>query len=68
VLTAPPGGQAELTAERIWRTGRPSGPPRRPVWLRRLFGSAPTVTLLAASGVVLYLRFDHVPLHVTGAQ
>jgi hypothetical protein len=29
-------------------------------------GSALTVVLLAASGVVLYLRFHHAPFHVTG--
>ena len=52
-------------AERIWRTGRPPGPPRRPARLRRGFGSALTVLLLAASGVVLYLRFHHAPFDVT---
>jgi hypothetical protein len=31
-----------------------------------LFSSALTVVLLAASGVVLYLRFHHAPFHVTG--
>jgi hypothetical protein len=59
-----PASQAGLTAELIWRTGRPPKPPRRP---RRLLGAALTVILLAASGVVLYLRFHHAPFHVTGA-
>jgi hypothetical protein len=36
------------------------------VRLRRLLGSALTVILLAASGLVLYLRFHHAPFHVTG--
>jgi hypothetical protein len=58
--------QAGLTAERVWRSSRPPVPPQRPHRLRRLFGSALTVILLAASGVVLYLRFHHAPFHVTG--
>jgi hypothetical protein len=60
------GGQAGLRAERVWRSGHADTPGRRPRRLRRLLGSALTVTLLAASGVVLYLRFYHPPLHVTG--
>jgi hypothetical protein len=58
--------QAGLTAERVWRSGGPPAPPRRPRRLRRLIGSAFTVILLVASGVVLYLRFHHAPFHVTG--
>jgi hypothetical protein len=58
--------QAGLTAERVWRSSRPPVPPQRPHRLRRLFGSALTVILLAASGVVLYLRFHHAPFQVTG--
>jgi hypothetical protein len=61
-----PAAQAGLTAERIWRTGRPPEPPRRPARLRRWLGAALTIILLAASGVVLYLRFHHAPFHVTG--
>jgi hypothetical protein len=61
-----PAGQAGPEAERVWRTGRLPGPRRRRPRLRRLFGSALTVILLAASGVVLYLRFHHAPFHVTG--
>jgi hypothetical protein len=61
-----PAGQAGVLAEQIWRTGRPPAPPRRQRRLRRLAGSALTVILLAASGVVLYLRFHHPPFHVTG--
>jgi hypothetical protein len=59
-------GQPELTAERVWRTGQTATPGRRPRRLLRLLGSALTVILLAASGVVLYLRFYHPPIHVTG--
>jgi hypothetical protein len=55
-----------LTAEEVWRTGqlpaRP-GPGRR--WRQRA-GTALTVVLLIASGVVIYLRLHHVPLRVTG--
>jgi hypothetical protein len=69
VPATPPAGQAELTAERAWRGGVPARPSRRSTRLRRLrrlFGAALTVILLAASGVVLYLRFHHGPFHVTG--
>jgi hypothetical protein len=66
VPATPPTSQAGLTAEQVWRTGRPAEPPRRPPRLRRLLGSALTVILLVASGVVLYLRFHHAPFHVTG--
>lgn len=66
VPAIPPAGRAELTAERVWQTSGPARPPRRSARLRRLSGSALTVILLAASGVVLYLRFHHAPFHVTG--
>jgi hypothetical protein len=66
VPASPSAGQGGLTAERIWRTGHPPVAFRRPRRLRRLFGSALTVILLAASGMVLYLRFHHAPFHVTG--
>ena len=59
-------GQAGQTAERVWRSGQTAMPGRRPRRLRRALGSALTVILLAASGVVLYLRFYHPPFHVTG--
>ena len=62
--TSPPG--AAHTAERIWRTGHADQPPRRLRRWRGLARSALTVILLAASGVVLYLRFHHAPFHVTG--
>jgi hypothetical protein len=58
-------GQAGMTAERVWRTGRPPAPPRRLPRLRQLLGSALAVILLAASGVVLYVRFHHAPLQMT---
>jgi hypothetical protein len=60
-----PAGQAELTAERIWRNARPAGPSRPFARLGRLSGWALTVILLGASGVLLYLRFHHAPFHVT---
>jgi hypothetical protein len=63
----PSAANPGLTAERVWRTGHPDKPSRRPPRLRRLLGSALTVALLAASGVVLYLRFHHAPFHVTAA-
>jgi hypothetical protein len=57
-----------MTAEHVWRTGRPEKPARRPPRWRRLAGTALTVLLLAASGVLLYLRFHHAPFHVSGAR
>jgi hypothetical protein len=64
--TAPPG-RAELAAERAWHGTGPARPPsrRRERW-RRLASAALTIALLAASAVVLYLRFHHPPFHVTG--
>jgi hypothetical protein len=57
---------SQAGAESVWRTGRPPGPPPRQVRLRRLLGLVLTVILLAAAGVVLWLRFfDHSPFHVT---
>jgi hypothetical protein len=67
VPATPPSGAAQ-TAERIWRTGRPEEPARRPRRWRRLAGTALTVILLAASAVVLYLRFHHPPFHVIGVK
>jgi hypothetical protein len=61
---SPPAG-ASQTAERIWRAGRPDEQPRRPRRWRGLAGAALTVILLAASAVVLYMRFHHAPFHVT---
>jgi hypothetical protein len=63
---APPPAGGTHTAERIWRTGHARESPAR---LRRWRGRASaalTVILLAASAVVLYLRFHHAPFHVTG--
>jgi hypothetical protein len=63
----PPARHDELTAaERVWRTGRPPAAGRRAAGLRRRVGSALTVILLAATGVVLYLRFHHAAFRVTG--
>ena len=66
VPAAPPGSRVELTAEHVWRGDRADGPPPRRRRLGRLAGGALTVILLAASGVLLYLRFHHAPFHVTG--
>jgi hypothetical protein len=67
-----PESQAGAAAESVWRTGhRPEPPPRqqRLRRLRRLLGTALTVALLIAAGVVLWLRFfDHPPFRVTGAD
>jgi len=61
-----PPGRAELTAERAWHGTGPARPPsrRRERW-RRLASMALTIALLAASAVVLYVRFHHPPFHVT---
>jgi hypothetical protein len=62
-----PGSQAGLTAEEVWRTGQlPGPPPQRKGRLRRRAGTALTVALLIAVGVVIYLRLHHAPLAVTG--
>jgi hypothetical protein len=66
VPAAPPAGRVGLTAEHVWRDTRPGGPSRRLVRLRRMSGLTLTGLLLAASGVLLYLRFHHAPLRVTG--
>jgi hypothetical protein len=61
-----PVSQGGRTAEHVWRGSPPPAPPPRSQ-LRRLGGSALTVALLVASGVVLFLRFYHPPFQVTGA-
>jgi hypothetical protein len=66
VPAVPPAGRAALTAEHVWRDARPAGPSRRLARLRRVSGLTLTALLLAASGVLLYLRFHHAPFHVTG--
>src|ERR1700733_11942602 len=60
-----PAGQAAPTAEQVWRTALPNER-RRPRRLRRLAGPALSIALLAASGVVIYLRLHHGPFGVTG--
>jgi hypothetical protein len=65
----PPGGRAGEpvpTAEQVWRTGLPQAT-RRTHSLRRVAGTALSVVLLAASGVVIYQRLHHGPFGVTGA-
>jgi hypothetical protein len=67
-----PASQAGVAAESVWRTGQRPGPPSRQGGLRRVrrvLGSALTVILLVAAGVVVWLRFfDHSPFHVTGVS
>ena len=57
-------------AESVWRTGQRAGPGVRRGGLGRVrpvAGAVVTVVLLAAAGVVVWLRFfDHPPLRVTG--
>ena len=65
VPASPPAGRAELTAERVWRNTGPAKPSGRRAGLGALLGWTLTVILLAASGVLLYLRFHHAPFHVT---
>ena len=64
-----PASQAGVAAESVWRTGHRPGPPSRQGRLRRVrrvLGSALTVILLVAAGVVVWLRFfHHSPFHVT---
>jgi hypothetical protein len=64
-----PASQAGAAAESVWRTGHRAEPPprqRRLRQVRRVLGSALTVILLVAAGVVVWLRFfDHSPFHVT---
>ena len=60
---------SQTGAESVWRTGRPDGPPPRQARLRRVrrvLGSALTVILLIAAGVIVWLRFfHHTPFHVS---
>ena len=65
VPASSPAGTSH-TAERVWRTGHADESPRRPHRWRGRAGTALTVILLAASAMVLYLRFHHAPFHVTG--
>ncbi len=60
-----PRARKGLTAEQVWRTGRLPEPSRRPKRMRRVVSGALTVILLAAAGVVLFLRFHHAPFRVT---
>lgn len=64
-VPAPAAGDKASRAEQIWRGALPAGQARRGQ-LRRLLGAALTVVLLAACGVVIYLRFHHpAPVRVT---
>jgi hypothetical protein len=62
-----PTDAAVTGAEQAWRTGRLPRQPQRRATLPQWLGSALTVVLLAASGIVLYLRFHHPPFRVTAA-
>ena len=56
---------SQAAAQEVWRTGRPAGPPPGRGKPRRGLGL--TVLLLAAAGVVVWLRlFDHAALQLTG--
>jgi hypothetical protein len=66
VPVTPRGGRVELTAQHAWHP--PAGRTRRLRYAYRLLGSVLTVMLLAASGVLLYQRFQHTPLRVTGVD
>jgi hypothetical protein len=59
-------GVAAPGAAGAGRTGRHAGTPPGRRGLRRILGLALTVILLAAAGVVLWLRFHHAPFGVTG--
>jgi len=63
-----PPSQAGVSAEQVWRTGQMPDPPRRPVRLRRLASLLVTLILLAAAGVLLFLRFHHAPFQVTAVK
>lgn len=63
VHAAPSGGQVELTAARAW-PGGPPAPSHRRARVRQALGIALALMLLAASGVLFYLRFHHAPLQV----
>ena len=66
VPVSSPAVQAGATAEQVWRTGQLPAPPRRRRGPRPVASGALTVVLLAAAGVLLFLRFHHAPLQVTG--
>lgn len=64
-VPATPAASAPHTAERIWRSGHADQPGQRPGRWRSRAGAALTTILLAASAVVLFMRFHHAPFHVT---
>jgi hypothetical protein len=60
-----PSAQEAPTAEQVWRDGLPPGsPPRRRA--RQIVSLGISVALLAASGVVIFLRLYHGSFGVTG--
>jgi hypothetical protein len=68
VPAAAGASQAGVTAEQVWRTGRLPEAPRRKGRMRRTLGSALTVVLLIAAGVVLFLRFHHAAFSVSSVK
>lgn len=64
---AVPASQGAVSAEEVWRTGLP-GPSASPGRWRRRAGAALTAALLAACGVVIFLRLQHAPFSVTGVK
>lgn len=66
VPAAPPGARAEPVAARAWQSG-PTAPAHRRARVRQILGAALAVILLAACGIVFYLRFHHPALQVTRA-
>ncbi len=64
VPAAAPGARVGPMAARASRGG-PAAPADRHARVRRILGAALAVILLAASGVVFYLRFHHPPFQVT---
>jgi len=65
-VPATPAASSSHAAERIWRSGQADQSARRPGRWRGRAGAALTVILLAASALVLFMRFHHAPFHVTG--
>jgi hypothetical protein len=65
-----PAARTVPTAEQVWRDGLPAAAPApaaRARWrVRQIVGTAVSVALLAASGVVIFLRLYHGPFGVTG--
>jgi hypothetical protein len=59
-------GRSTPTAEQVWQAGPPGGAPPRGRRVTLIAGSALSIALLLASGVVIFLRLHHGPFGVTG--